>query len=104
MNANQLQEKLIRAARRNPPSDAVPYAFEKRIMARLQSATAPDAWTIWGRSLWRAAISCSAVAVVCGVWAFGGGNSSSASSGEDISAQLEDTFYASAAASIEESW
>ena len=35
MNLAELERKLIAAARANPPSDRVPYAFEKRIMARL---------------------------------------------------------------------
>jgi len=35
MNASDLQTKLIEAARKEPPQDQVPYAFEKRIMAHL---------------------------------------------------------------------
>ncbi len=31
MNVDELRRKLIAAARANPPSDHVPYAFEKRI-------------------------------------------------------------------------
>ena len=35
MNLEQLQKKLLAAARANPPADRVPYAFEKRILAQL---------------------------------------------------------------------
>ena len=56
MNLDDLQKKLLAAARSHPPVDAVPYAFEKRIMARLGAArNVADGWTFWGRALWRAA-------------------------------------------------
>ena len=64
MNLNDLQSKLIAAARNNPPADRVPYAFEKRIMARLAGQTAPDSWALWGRALSRAAICCVAFVVL----------------------------------------
>ena len=59
MKIMELQKKLLGVARAHPPAEAVPYAFEKRIMARIAahvaSQTAMDAWTFWSRSLWRAA-------------------------------------------------
>lgn len=68
MKTDQLARKLINAARRNPPSDAVPYAFEKRIMAHLDFTPALDVWSDWSRALWRAAAPCVAVAIVLGIW------------------------------------
>ena len=68
MKINQLEEKLIAAARAQAPSDAVPYAFEKRIMARLGSAPVFDPLADWSNALWRAAAPCVAVAIVLGVW------------------------------------
>jgi hypothetical protein len=65
MNLSGLQQKLIAAARNNPPGDAVPYAFEKRIMALLSRAPV-DVWNIWARGLTRAAVCCVAAAVVLG--------------------------------------
>ncbi len=63
-----LEKKLIRAARAAVVEDRVPYAFEKRIMARL-AATAPlDLLGLWGRALWRAAIPCIVTALLLGVW------------------------------------
>jgi len=40
MNLAGLQRKLIAAARANPPSDRVPFAFEKRILAQLRARAA----------------------------------------------------------------
>ncbi len=44
MNIAELQRKLIAAARSNQPSDRVPFAFEKRIMAQL--AVLFSAWSL----------------------------------------------------------
>jgi anti-sigma-K factor RskA len=66
MNLVELQKKLIAAARRNPPDDRVPYAFEKRILAHLAARAGVDRWGFWSRGLWRAAVSCVAVALVFG--------------------------------------
>jgi hypothetical protein len=68
MNWNELHDRLIAAARRNPPAAHVPYAFEKRIMSRLRASLAPNVWTLWGRPMWRAALSCVAITVLCGLW------------------------------------
>ncbi|SRR5579883_1334225 len=58
MNLAELHRKLIAAARANAPEERVPYAFEKRIMARLAGQKAPDGWTLWGRAFSRAAACC----------------------------------------------
>lgn len=68
MDFNELQRKLFGQARSVPPSDAVPYAFEKRVMARLQSDPPVDHWLLWGRALWRAAAACVALSVLLSVW------------------------------------
>jgi hypothetical protein len=68
MDLERLKTKLVAAARNNAPSDKVPYAFEKRIMAGLRSRVAEDPWTVWGQWLWRSAMSFAAVAIACGVW------------------------------------
>lgn len=69
MPHDPLLEKLLAAARRAAPSDRVPYAFEKRIMARLPAVLLPDAWTVWAGGLWRAAASGFAVLLLSGLWA-----------------------------------
>ena len=70
MNLAELERKLIAAARANPPSDRVPYAFEKRIMARLAARPMADDWELWARALWRAAAPCVAIMVLLGAWSF----------------------------------
>ncbi|MEO6036238.1 MAG: hypothetical protein ABIQ35_13360 [Verrucomicrobiota bacterium] len=69
MNLQKLQEKLLAAARLNAPSEQVPFAFEKRIMAHLTRPLA-DAWSFWGRSLWRAAAACVVAMALLGGWSF----------------------------------
>jgi len=70
MNLAELQKKLIAAARKNPPDDHVPYAFEKRIMARLSAAPKADEWGYLARALWCGAAVCTAVAIATSVWSF----------------------------------
>lgn len=67
MNLSELQKKLLAAARRNPPDDQVPYAFEKRIMARLTAMPKPSEWLAWSRALWFGAAACVAVALITSV-------------------------------------
>jgi hypothetical protein len=70
MNIPELHAKLIAAARKHPPGEHVPYAFEKRILSLLAAVPAPNFWALWSRPLWRAALSCVAITVLCGVWAY----------------------------------
>ena len=76
MNLAELERKLIAAARAHAPSDRVPYAFEKRIMAHLATRPMRDHWELWGRALWRAAAPCVAIMLVLGAWSFFGSQSS----------------------------
>ena len=68
MKLGKLERKLLAAAKASPPSDAVPYAFEQRIMACLRQVPVPDALAAWAGGLWRAAAPCVAVAILCGIW------------------------------------
>jgi hypothetical protein len=92
MNVNELQKKLIAAARANTPSDHVPFAFEKRIIALIPSMTPTDSVASWVRGLWQAAASCAVVALLCGTWAF---FNPAANSGDDLSQNFENTLLAS---------
>lgn len=67
MNLDNLQKKLIAAARLAQPDDRVPYAFEKRIMARLAEARV-DLLGAWSAALWRGAVSCLAIVLLSGAW------------------------------------
>lgn len=68
MNLETLRQKLLAAARSQPPSDRVPYAFEQRILARLRAQPAPDLGAIWARMLWRAAAPCVAITLTLSAW------------------------------------
>ena len=94
MNLEELRQNLIKAARAEAPSESVPYAFEKRIMAHIASRGAVDRWVVWGNSLWRAAASCVAIAVVCGGIALY--SSPAPDNNTDLSQDFENTLLASA--------
>lgn len=90
MNLTQLQAKLLAAARKSRPSDHVPYAFEKRIMAHL-TRPITDVWALWGRALWRAALSCVAAMLLVGGWSF---QTSSSNDTTDLAEDFENTVFA----------
>ena len=92
MNLADLERKLMAAARANPPSDRVPYAFEKRIMARLAARPVVDDWALWARALWRAAAPCAAITLLLGAWSFFAPPSNAPAN--DLSQQLEQTLLA----------
>ena len=69
MDLAELQRELLAAARANPPSDGVPYAFEQRVLARLPACPSFNAGAEWSRALWRAAAPCVAVALLFSAWA-----------------------------------
>lgn len=89
MNAERLLQKLLAAARRESPSETVPYAFEKRVMARLSGKAAPDLWAAWGRLLWWAVAPCCALMLIAG-----GSSMIVQTSSEDLGAQLEAVLLA----------
>ena len=94
MNLAELQRKLIAAARADTPGGRVPYAFEKRVMELLASRVAPQNLELWVRGLWRAAVSCVAVALLCGAWALLTPAITPGST--DLSQDFENTLLASA--------
>jgi hypothetical protein len=94
MNLVELQKKLIAAARADAPGDGVPYAFEKRITARLADCAAAENLRSWVSGLWRAAVSCVAVTLLLGAWAVfnpAAGNPAA----DDLSQNFESTLLAS---------
>jgi hypothetical protein len=96
MNLDELHKKLIAAARTAVPDDRVPYAFEKRVTALLASRVAARNMDLWVGGLWRAAISCAAIAMLCGAWAvFSPATSPATATGDDLSQNFESTLLAS---------
>jgi hypothetical protein len=96
MNLARLHGKLIAAARANPPGDQVPYAFEKRVLARLGAARAEDSWALWGRALWRGALACLVVAIGLSVWSF--------QANPELDADLESAMVSAADELVVDSW
>lgn len=101
MNVAELQKKILAAARLMASSDQVPFAFEKRIMARIASETAIDVWSLWSRLLWRAAGPCVAIMLVMSVWSAIAPDSSN--SPDSLAADLESTVLAPLAR-LDETW
>lgn len=89
MDIDRLQKQLFAEARKVPPSDAVPHAFEKRVMARLPGLSPPDPWLLWGRALWRSAAICVALSLLLSVW-------SMLPTADSEPATLESTVFAAA--------
>ena len=102
MKPSELQTKLIRAARRAPPQDHVPYAFEKRIMARLAGLSPGGPWALWGGPLWRAAFSCVAVTLLCCVWSFA--TAPKPDNPDTFTQAFERAVFASSDQHLEELW
>ncbi|MBI4661254.1 MAG: hypothetical protein HY735_20725 [Verrucomicrobia bacterium] len=101
MNIAELEQQLLAAARSNPPSDGVPYAFEQRVMARITSECLADVWGLWERLLWRAAAPCVGVMLALTVWTLM--STSSNGSSENLAVALENSVMAPLAR-LEDSW
>ena len=94
MNWDQLEKKLIAAARNQPARDHVPYAFEQRVMAHLRSPHRIDDLTWWSRALWLGAGACTAIALLASVWSFTPDDD--AGSTASFSHGVEQTLFAAA--------
>ncbi len=65
MKPDDTLEKLYTAERAKEDDQSVPFAFEKRIMAKLDELESPDPIALWATSLWKACIPClSAMAIM----------------------------------------
>jgi hypothetical protein len=101
MKPDDLQKRWVAAARAYPPSDAAPYAFEKRVMARLTARVTTDLWSMWNQILWRAAVPCIAIMMMASAWTYLLHNGSASS--DTLVAELENVVFAPVAA-LEDSW
>lgn len=68
MNLVELQRRLLAAARSNPPTEQVPFGFEKLMVRRLTTHTVPDFCALWSQALWRASAPCAAIMLMLGTW------------------------------------
>jgi hypothetical protein len=102
MKANELHAKLIAAARKYPPSEQVPYAFEQRILSHLSRRPAPNIWALWCRPLWLAALPCVAITVACALWAYS--SRPNPDSADNFSQDFEAAVFAPMGEHIEDAW
>jgi hypothetical protein len=102
MNVDQMQKKLIAAARKMPPRDEVPHAFQKRIMARIGRGTPLSGWALWARPLWGAAVSCVAITLLCGVWSLTARHHADYSA--SFSQDFERVIFSSVNQHLEDAW
>ena len=98
MNLDDLQRKLIAAARAHPPNDAVPLGFERRVLGTLKQMVPADYLTGWAHALWRAAAPCVGVALLLIAWSFLGGPNPAVTGSGDLSQDFENTVLAAATA------
>jgi len=70
----------------------VPYAFEKRIIARLRAHPGLDHWALWAQALWRGVAPCVAIMLLLGAWSLFT-PSVKAPTG-DLSQEIENTLLA----------
>lgn len=105
MKTEELRKKLLAAARANPPSDHVPLAFEKRVLAHLTAKPISDLASLWARALWRAAVPCVAITMLLGAFSFLPATNTNNTTGneEDLSQTFEQTLLASSDQQ-EENW
>jgi len=103
MDINKLQRKLMAAARCEAPDERVPYAFEKRVLARIIGQPAPDSLALWARALWRAAASCLVITVALCSWTLLSPKPPHIAD-NDLRQDLENTLLASMPADSEISW
>jgi hypothetical protein len=96
MNLDDLQRKLIAAARANPPTDAVPLGFERRVLGTLKHMVPTDYLTCWAHALWRAAAPCVGLALLLIAWSFLSSPSPVATASSDLSQDFENTVFAAA--------
>src|ERR1700679_3565214 len=96
MNIEGLRKKLLAAARANRLDDRVPYAFEKRILARLSGRPVNDRWGEGALPLWRGAAACVVVMTTFGgISVFNAHNAAVAGNRNDeLSPDLEQTMLA----------
>lgn len=97
MKLESLQQKLLAAARADVPSDHVPVAFEKRVLAHLTDRRALDGAALWARSLWRAVVPCVSVALLLAAFSLVSGTETEPVNNEtDLSQIFEQTLLAAA--------
>lgn len=87
-----------------PSDERVPYAFEKRILARLQETPALDPIALWAQALWRGVAPCLGVMAVALVMSFAAKEESAVGSTQTDIADFETAVYAPVQVAMGDSW
>jgi hypothetical protein len=95
MKLDELEHRLLEVARAQAPSDRVPLAFEKRVMANLRARPILDVWEVWSRALWRAVVPCLVIMVLLGAWSLLSPAANPPAT-TDLSQELDNTVLAAA--------
>lgn len=89
---DDIYDRFIKAARRIPSDERVPYGFENRIMARLRERPSADPLTYWTLGLWRATVPCLALMLFTTAWANFGLSDATSTQAESINTALQLTM------------
>jgi hypothetical protein len=81
-------EEFVKLAREVPRDERAPYAFEKRVMARIAGAHAADPLAFWTRALWRAVTPCLAVMAIAAFVSFSRTDDVQGDAGLDLEAAV----------------
>ncbi len=63
-------KRFVELAREWPNNEYAPYAFEKRVMARLREVRVADGLSLWTQALWRATGPCLAIMILTATISF----------------------------------
>lgn len=90
MKTPRTPEELIKLARSIPSDERAPYAFEKRIMARLVENPAADPLSLWAQALWRGVAPCLGIMLMALVMSFATTRNASAPSSDAAQTEAAD--------------
>jgi hypothetical protein len=68
LETSSADERFLKFARNLPGNEHVPYAFEKRIMARIRELLTPAPLAFCSRMLWRAVVPCFGVMILAALF------------------------------------
>lgn len=91
MKERLTSEEFIKLARELPQNERTPWAFEKRIMARIAHGPVADAVSEWTHLLWRAMAPCLGIMLLAAVVSMA---SMSGDTSSDEAGDLESTVFA----------
>ena len=101
-NCNELRDSANQADQRREgesPFGKCAVLFRKTRDGHVRSQSPVTIWALWAQPLWRAALSCVAITMLCGVWSMADLSSSDSS---DLSQDFESAVYAGLTQHVED--